>query len=500
MPLRIAPYQQQTTPAMGGAPRASAPGLIDQTGAALTSLAKELQDFGRERYTAQRDADLQDRIGKATSELATLELEFERDQDFRTSPQRFQERADAIRDKYLEGVSDQAVATAFRKRYAEFSLAKSLNVRRAAHAKEKDYSVASLDSSIDVYATQAANAKNPAERELVLNQARIAIATAQTGGYITDVDAGKRERTLLGKIDEATVLRDMSLDPSITADKLALDPSYAGNLDPVQRQRWSDQAYRRADTERRRQEAEAERERKRRGDELAKEAYSRLEGRKLTREYVEEIRHFIEPGEYKSLLKSLHEGPTQKNDPRAYADLLGKVYDNPAEAERLAFQYHKAGLIKNETLSSVLGTARTVGRQEGPRSAYERERQYITNALTPSEASSDPAPRARLGIAIREFDDFAKAGNRSDAELRAAADDILKRTYLVDMTELARRTAVGSHPTPTATLDGIASEAARLQADLDAKRISKANFDKRMKQLNDTRKAAEKAEGANGRK
>jgi hypothetical protein len=497
MPVRV--YQQQTTPSMIGAPRASAPALVDPTGAALSQLGATVEKIGQDMFARQREADLQDRIGKATAEISELELQFDRDQDFRTAPQRFQDQADAIRDKYLDGVEDGAVATAFRKQYQQLSLAKSINVRKAAWRKEADYTVASLDANLDTYATAAANAKNPAEAALVENQARLALASAQNGGWISAEDAGKKERGFLSKRDSAVVIRDLSLDPALTAAKLSLDPAYAPNIDPVQRERWVDQAFRRADANTKAADAAAERERKRRGDELLKEALGRQDKGQLTRGYVEEIKPFVEPAEYSSLLDGLN-GKDRKDDPSAFAEVQGLVYTNPSMAERRAFALHRQGLIRNETLSSVLSRAREISRTEGPRTPYERERQFITDTLKPSPLVNDPAGSARFALAVREYDDFALSGDRAPKELRDKAEEIQRRFALVDMAELARKTSAGAQPTPEQQLKSIAEEATKLLADKEAKKVSDADFNRRMSNLNKARIAAEKALRTNGGK
>lgn len=499
MPLTLYGSQQRTTPSMSGAPRLSVPALVDPTGAALSDLAGQVSKIGQDMYNVQREADLQDRIGKATAEIAELELNFDRDQDFRTAPQRFQEQADAIRDKYLDGVSDSAVATAFRKQFQQLSLAKSINVRKDAWAKEKDYNVASLDSNIDTYATAAANSKNPAEAAIVENQARIAIASAQNGGWISAEDAGKRERVFLTKRDSAIVIRDMSLNPGLTATKLSLDPTYAANVDPVARERYADQAFRRSLELKKSTDAAAEAERKRRGDELYKEALSRQAKGALTPAYVEEIRAFVEPTEYKSLLDALS-GKDRKDDPVAFAEVQDMLYRNPPLAESMAFFLHKNGKLRNETLSSVLSRAREIGRTEGPRTAYERERQYITNAIKPSDFVRDPAGSARYAVVIREFDDFALSGTRTDADLRTKADEILKKWTLVDMVDLAKKTGLGGRPTPELQLEANTAEAARLMAERESGRIPPQEFNRRMEALDKSSRAAERAIENAGRK
>jgi hypothetical protein len=453
------------------------------------------QQIERERKS-RRAASLQDALGRATADLAELELNFDRDQDFKTAPVRFLAEAKKLRDKYASGFDDEVVTQAFGGEFQKLSLAKYVNIRKDSAKKERDYNVASLDTNLDVFAQGAATARSPEERILMQREAQIAIAAAVTSGYVDPVDAGKRQRTFLSRTDDHLVRRDIAQAPGATADRLALDAEYAPNLDPSTRQRWIDTAYRRDETERVRVERDEERERRKRGDDLLKEAFARHEAGKLTREYIEQVRAFVEPAEYRSLLKGLREGAGGKNDETALADLHRILYveNNPTEAERKAFQYQKAGLLKSTTLGQFLGTSRTHARQEGPRSPYERERAYIVNVIRPSEMVQDPAASARFAMAIREYDDYAlQAGvERQPKELREKADDILKRLSIVNMVDIARKTGIEGRNDPQQVLDAITGKALRLRQDFEQKRISKVDFDKKMQALNDARKAAEK--------
>lgn len=498
MSLRIVPYQQQTALSVVGAPRASVPNVIDPTGAAIAHLGAEVQKVSADAYEVQRAMDLQDRIGKFTAEVSTLELQFDRDQDYRSAPQRFKEQADALRDKYAEGLNDSVVATAFKRQAQTITTSKHVNVIRDAFKKESAYSIAALDTNIDTYATQAANARNPGEAMVVENQARIAIATAQASGFIDPVEAGKRERKFFEKRDTAVVIRDMSIDPMITASKLSLDPEYAKGVDPVQRERLTDQSWRRSESVRKAQDTAAEKERKRLGDENLKEAFSRLEKGGLTRDYVEGIRSTLEPTEYKSLLASLN-GTDRKDDPVAYAELQGLVYSDPAGVERRAYALHQQGRIRNETLSQTINRAREISRQEGPRTAFERERQYITNAIKPSDLVPDAAASARYALVIREYEDFANGGKRTDAELREHADGLLKKYTQIDMIDLAKKTASGARPTPEKQLESISADEDALAKDFEAKKITQQEFNRKAETLKRARRAAEKAANAHGK-
>lgn len=498
MPLLLRPYQQQTLPQSGGMPRAHPLPLVGFAGAALLNAGNDLAQLDREMQAGRREADLSDRIGKFTTELTQLELDFDRDQDFKTAPQRFREQAKALQDKHLDGMDDAVLRSAFTKRSNELSLSKYVNVAKDARTKETQYHRAALDTNLDVYADSAATAKNPGELEVVKNEASLALAAAQAAGYVSAEEAVKKERAFLGKVDLATVRRDMTANVSLTADKLALDPEYARNLDPATRASLTDQAYNRADSQRRRLEAESEKDRKKRGDEIMKTAWEMLEKGRLTRDFVANARAFVEPGEYHSLIRGLKEGAGGKNDESALAELNRILYveNDPAKAEAQAFRYQKAGLLKSTTLGTFLGTARTHSRQEGPKTPYERNRAFIVNAIKPSEMVPDPAASARYAQAIREYDDYATATPQAtEKDLRGKADDILKRLSIVDMQDLATKTSLGARNDPQRILDEAAGKAARYKTDLEKGRMNRTEFNKKMDELNKTRKAAEAALG-----
>ncbi len=193
-------------------------------------------------------------------------------------------------------------------------------------------------------------------------------------------------------------------------------------------------------------------------------------------------------------------GEDRKDDPTTFAMLEGLVETNPAEARRQAFTQHRNGRITNQTLSSINSRTRSIERQEAPRSPYERERTHIVNVLKPSEFVTDPAPGARFALAIREFDDYAAVGNRTDKELREKADEVVKRYSMIDMARIARETGLGAQPTPEQQLEALRQRALELISKKEAKTISESQFKKEMERLNKAREAAEKARSVNGGK
>jgi hypothetical protein len=459
---------------------------------ATAELGGAIEEIAQRIQKARRGAQLADALGRAQSDLETKALEYQRDQDFKTSGTRFAKDATSIGETYAKTIDDPVTRDLFSREYTQKSLVRRLEVIKAAAKQEQDYNVAAMDQREDLYVRQAVASPEGLMRESVLNEARADLAVMRKAGWLTDVDAAKRERSILSKVDQAIATRDLSDNPIEASRRLALEPTYAPNLDPVTRERLVDAGFRRADAERARAERDQDKERRKQAEDIMLQAFDLEAKGQLTRGFVDKARALVTPSEYRGLLKAL-EGGAQKDDPAAYARLQKLSYDDPKEAERLAFAYHKSGQIKNETLAAVLSRARGIDRQEGPRTEYERSRRYVTDSLEPSAQVPDPAPRARQALAVREYDDFAASGKRTDQELRDKSNEVVKRMALVNMTDLAQKTSVGARSDPKTQLEELAKRGEKLKADLDAERISPSKFNQEMAKLNTARKAAEAA-------
>lgn len=196
----------------------------------------------------------------------------------------------------------------------------------------------------------------------------------------------------------------------------------------------------------------AEKLRKEKGDEMMKEALSRLDPQpgqpRLDRAFIEQARYWVSPAEYKSLLQMQRGGLTSdgsnstKSDPGTYRHLQMLLRTNPEAAQREAFTAHANGLISNSDLSSITGKASTLDRQGGPKTVYERVRQYVTGSLDPGPMVQDPVGRGRLAAALNEFDAWVEGDGktkRTDAEIEKRGEEIIKQWRLVDF----KNTAVG---------------------------------------------------------
>jgi len=179
-------------------------------------------------------------------------------------------------------------------------------------------------------------------------------------------------------------------------------------------------------------------------------------------------------------------GGDKINDRDAFADLQKSLHSDPQEAERMAYLYHKDGLINDGTLASTVEKARTFSRQEGPKSQYERSRDFIRGSLDPGPLVNDPIARERMEEALQLYDGYAGEKVRPDEELDAKARNIVERFRLFDLTR-----ARFSLPVPYGAsvareaVDLSAVEAAedRLASEFSANRIGRAEFNNESRYL-----------------
>jgi hypothetical protein len=166
------------------------PGAVDT---ALAGVGDAITQIGQHLTEARRSSQLADALGQATEELGSKEIEFQRDQDFKTAPDRFKQAAQQIGAKAAGGIDDPIARQLFHEKFVALAAAKQLGVVKAAADQEGDYNRAQLSDHLDTFAIAAANASTPLERRVLLDQARTAIGEMRGGGgrpgWITDVQA-----------------------------------------------------------------------------------------------------------------------------------------------------------------------------------------------------------------------------------------------------------------------------------------------------------------------
>lgn len=251
----------------------------------------------------------------------------------------------------------------------------------------------------------------------------------------------------------------------------------------------------------------AEKFRKEKGDDIMKEALSRIDPQpgspRLDRDFIEEARLWVSPAEYKSLLQmsktGINEGSSQRSDPVIYRHLQALLRSDPEQAQREAFTAHANGMISNSDLSSITQRASSLDRQGGPKSVYERTRQYVSGSLDPGPMVQDPVGRARLASALNEFDSWVESGKRTDTEIEARGREIIKQWQFVNLRDTTAgfpQPRFGSIPRagdPAAQIRAIADSWSRTKKALSEGRITRAEANEEASRLNNWRKSIKNA-------
>ena len=247
--------------------------------------------------------------------------------------------------------------------------------------------------------------------------------------------------------------------------------------------------------------------RKDKGDEIMKEALSRLDPQpgspRLDRDFIEEARKWVSPAEYKSLLQmsksGVDGGGAPRSDPGTYRHLQGLLRNDPEQAQKEAFTAHANGLISNSDLSSITQRASSLDRQGGPKTAYERTRLFVSGSLDPGPMVQDPVGRSRLAAALNEFDSWAEAGKRSDAEIEARGKELIRQWQFINLRDTAAglpQPRYGSVPRggdPALQIKAIADSWALTKKAMQDGKITKEEANEEASRLNNWRKIIKQA-------
>ncbi len=473
---------------------------ISQAGDVAADAASKMQAARRQHETTALALE-------ATKRLSDLEIEFEKDGDYATAPQRFQQSASEIMAALAKNTSDPVVRAQFQTEFNKLAIAKSINVRRNAWAKEKDAQQATLDDSIETYSRLYADAGNEAEKSIIRAQAEQAIVGAGESGWITREEAGKRRRTFASRATEAEIAR-LGRDPR-NADAI-VQKLIAGDfkdLDPVARERQIRTWQARADAHDRKAIAYAERadrlaekRMKQESEQAEKDFIDAALSGTLTIDAVQAKKNVMSPSAYRAAVK-LANGDDGETDPTTYADLTMRLgsEDITADANR-AFL---AGRLKREQYSELVGKNRAALADTRPGTPYQTTRRDIIETLKPSELNYTPTQKALQQRAIQEFDDWALANpNATREQMQDQAEDIKRRHSQVQTGEMASATPLprgysldraAITQRPQQALEALKVAAEKLLADVDSGRISQTQAAREAKDIQVLEEAARRA-------
>ncbi len=228
------PRQPRLDPRVGGQIGAAA------ADAALR-LGDQLTDFVQEKQRARNAAALMKAETDATTALTDLELEFEKDPDFKTQEERFPERANELRDQIAKTIDDEATKQKFTLSFDRFAAAKKSAVVRRAFRREVDETVAGLDNSLTSLAREAGFANNEVERDEIVAKGFAQIGDLADNGFITQRDAERRRQVFRTEIDTAQVRELITENPGLAITMLEDEENFPA-LDPTARAVLADQA------------------------------------------------------------------------------------------------------------------------------------------------------------------------------------------------------------------------------------------------------------------
>jgi hypothetical protein len=189
-----------------------------------TALAKGMQELAGSFLDIQLAHDRQEYARAITSDRisgAELEQEFERDQDYGTSAQRFQERREALRQQGAEQIRNPALRERFLNESALTSTSGRLRIEDKAFRIEADTNNAHLKATLEGYEQQAANSPDPAERKRMLDEGIAYINANQGKGYLSAVTAQETRRNWAARYSKAQFER---LTPEERLDMLTTVP------------------------------------------------------------------------------------------------------------------------------------------------------------------------------------------------------------------------------------------------------------------------------------
>lgn len=488
-------------------PQPGQPVLASAPSPVLGEMANTFAAFAEKQVALRRQSDVASMTLEATKRLTDLELEFERDTDYRTAPQRFEQQSQQILAEITKGTADRTTLAAFQTEYLKLAMAKGVNVKKSAWAKEKDAAQATLDESIETYARLYADAQNPVEKNLIRQQAEQTIIGSGEAGWITREEAGKRRRAFDSRATEAEIAR-MGRDPAQA--EAIVQRLIAGDfkgLDPVARERQIRTWQARADAHDRkaiawaeRADRIAERNMKKEADAAEKEFMDAALAGTLTIDMVQAKKNVMTSAAYRASIK-LANGDDGETDPATYADLTMRLGSEDITAD--ATRAFLAGRLKREQYSELVGKNRAALADTRPGTPYQTTRRDIIETLKPSELNYTPTQKALQQRAIQEFDDWALANpNATREQMQDQAEDIKRRHSQVQVREMYSATPLprgyaldrdAVTQRPEQALEALKVAAEKLLADIDSGRIPEAQGAREAKDIQVLEEAARRA-------
>lgn len=418
---------------------------LEQTGRAGLVFTDKLNDIAESELALKRLSDVADSHSAFVNDLDRKRVELASDPDVAGREAKLQTYANERFAQLTEGM-DAKTAARFKASANPVADTMATTVRHQARTDLVEKAIVSLRDGNDLLVAKAGDARNPNERQSLIDTMNANLQGAFEAGFLTPAQLAQEKKNTLTKVDQAEALRLIRDNPGGTAAMLAKS-DFLPNLDPVARQNLIDKAgnevLRRVSLANA-QEARAERQEARTAAKLADEYGKELEVRAsdgtLTREWLDRSRTYLSKADLNVGLKVLKGGATV--DSKDALSVLVPRLDQQDISKDLTDALLK-DQITHGTYVTLSNRNREALKDDQPASPYKRGRGLISDALNPStmfdSASAKITGYARAG-ALDEYDTFVEANRdaiKKNPQLALdRARDIQQRYQLINFNEI----------------------------------------------------------------
>jgi hypothetical protein len=417
-------------PVHPGAPESALAGVGD----AITQIGEHLNE-------ARRASDLTNALGQAVQALGAKQLQYKRDPDFATIPDRFKSDASNIGESIGVGIRDPLTQRIFQQEYTKLAMSHQLAVVQDAANSEADFNKGQLKDNLETVAHAAAFANNDLARANNANVARVMIGEMENARWITHVEAQQFQQHFLQRVQETSIQRDLDADPVGTYKRLTTDPAYAPNVDPIVRSRYEHWAKNLAMPNEAKQDAQKA---------MTLPAAKAFEEAAPAggEPFVQRVRLAESGGDPNAVSPAGAKGAMQVMDATNYNPGFGVMPardESPAERERVGNDYAQAMLARyggNETLAAAAYNAgpgkvdEWIAKYGDPRTGqisdaafaqripFKETQGYVSQVASPATQAAGGVPqtprdvRALTGTWVANAEAFAEQSHPKDAVYR----------------------------------------------------------------------------------
>lgn len=226
------PLQRTIAPQAAFATDAGAP-----VAAGMARIASKVDEFAQAQINLAANKELADARLSATKQLDDLKSQYDQDMgDPLTAAQRFSDDAAKIGDQVAGSMNFGQARDAFMENYGRMAEAGRIDIKYTAVKKQKDDLLATGLDSMDTFSRTAAVAKNPQERDAVVQQADDTVKGLVSSGAISARDGAKMMMKWRGNLATYDARSAIDADP-VAAVKALRNPDVLPDLDPLERQR-----------------------------------------------------------------------------------------------------------------------------------------------------------------------------------------------------------------------------------------------------------------------